>query len=152
MSTKSENPTRLRFKGLAGGVTLSESSCPLLAFWIAESRESANGEGVCSSVEGDVGAETPPLESEGSGFNIMLKSWQDIAADLRWAWPLLPAGGPNDAPVGGGSTLSPFVGDVDNNPAAVPIFPSPPMNSLVPLLWNPDREGMSRGERGGLCN
>lgn len=81
ISTKSENPTRLRLRGLALG--LGSALRAELAACKAESRESWKGEALCTSVEGDVGAETPPFEREVSGFRIILKSWQDMAADLR---------------------------------------------------------------------
>jgi hypothetical protein len=51
---------------------------------------------------------------------------------------------------GGGSTPSPFVGLVLINPKPVPDIPSPPMNSLPPLLCPPGLDGTTFAEPGEL--
>lgn len=59
--------------------------------------------------------------------------------------------GPSDGFVfGGGSTPSPLVGLVLIKPSPVPDFPSPPINSLPPLLCPPGRDGMFLAEPGEL--
>ena len=70
-----------------------------------------------------------------AAFKIIVMSC-DMACDLRCACPRFPGPGPNDegGKVGDGKAPSPFVGEVDMSPIALPVFPSPPMNSLVPLL------------------
>lgn len=90
--------------------------------------------------DGLVGAE-PPICALCVGFKIMLKSCEDKACDLLWAWPRRPGGG--------GRCPWDFVGEAESN-CPVPVSPSPPMNSLVPLLC---RFGMSLdwGESGGDC-
>jgi hypothetical protein len=80
--------------------------------------------------DGLVGAE-PPICTLCVGFKIMLKSCEDKACDLLWAWPRRPGGG--------GRCPWDFVGEAESN-CPVPVSPSPPMNSLVPLLC---RFGMS---------
>lgn len=50
--------------------------------------------------------------------------------------------------LGGGSTPSPLVGLVLIKPNPVPEIPSPPINSLPPLLCPPGRDGMVLAEAG----
>lgn len=58
---------------------------------------------------------------------------------------------------GGGSTPSPFVGLVLIKPSPAPEIPSPPINSLPPLLCPPGLDGTilvepgELGDNGGLA-
>ena len=52
--------------------------------------------------------------------------------------------------IGGGSTPSPLVGLVLIKPSPVPEIPSPPINSLPPLLCPPGRDGIFLAEPGEL--
>lgn len=88
------------------------------------------------------------------GFNIIVRSFVDMAADRLWAWPRLPPGGPGAAGAGSkGSSHLP--GEVDSSPKPGPdsAQPSPPTNSFVALLWALARAGMVRacGLSGGDC-
>jgi hypothetical protein len=88
-----------------------------------------------------------------AAFRIIVISC-DMACDLRCACPLFPGPGPKDGgKVGEGRTPSPFVGEVDISPILLPVFPSPPMNSLVPRLCDPGLDGivLGCGDCGGLC-
>lgn len=69
------------------------------------------------------------------------RSWCDIAAERRCAWPRLPPGGPLPETGGVGSVPSAFVGLVLIKPGPLG-FPLPPMNSLPPLRWPPDLGGI----------
>lgn len=75
VSTLSENATRTRLAG--------REVTDLSSGLIVVSIEEAVAVGSCCSTEGDVGAEAPPFLILGSGLRIMLRSWQDMAADLR---------------------------------------------------------------------
>jgi hypothetical protein len=139
-STLSEKPTRVRFRGLIGEASseLVGLSSPRRPCW-------------WSCVEGEFGAE-PPRGIGGVlevvGFKIMRISCADTAAERRWACPRLPG-------FGGGRTLSPWVGLVLIRPE--PFFPSPPINSLVPLRWPAPLEEFVKskfarlGDTGGLA-
>jgi hypothetical protein len=77
-----------------------------------------------------------------------------MAPERRWAWPRLPAGGPDRSPaLGGGRTLSPFVGLELKRPMP-PDLASPPMSSLPPRRWPMFLEGVvgvvAMGECGGV--
>ena len=77
-----------------------------------------------------------------------------MAPERRWAWPRLPAGGPGRGPaLGGGRTLSPFVGLELKRPMP-PDLASPPMSSLPPRRWPMFLEGVvgvvTMGECGGV--
>jgi hypothetical protein len=108
---------------------------------------------------GLVGALPPSgMLFEEAGLIIVEMSWHEMAADLRCRWPGLPAGGPRDGLVfGGGSMPSPLIGLVLIKPNPVPEIPSPPINSLPPLLCPPGRDGMvladpgELGDSGGLA-
>ena len=85
------------------------------------------------------------------------KSWLDMAADRRWAWPLRGLVGWS---IGEAMPLSDLVGLVFRTVMASPSRMLPPTNSLPPLRcpWPVGRVAASRGEfgaegdRGGLRN
>lgn len=133
-STLSENPTLARFNALVGALGKLLLSIGDAG---AESRDAGKAECLCCtscSPDGEQGAELPRGTLLGlvEGFIIIERSCCEIAADRTCLCPRRPPGGPK--PVGGGRTPSPLVGEVDIKPIPFPEAPSPPMNSLVPLL------------------
>jgi hypothetical protein len=131
-STLSENPTLARFRALVGALgrlLLSTGGAEV------ESRDPGNIECICCtscSPDGEQGAELPRGALLVRGLMIIERSCCEIAADRTCLCPRRPPGGPT--PGGGGSTSSPLVGEVDIKPIPFPDIPSPPINSLVPLL------------------
>jgi hypothetical protein len=157
-STLSEKPTLARFKALVGAFgrlvlsTGETGTFESAVCCIAVSKDPGKAWECCTSCspDGEQGAELPRGALLGlvEGLMIIERSCCEIAADRTCLCPRRPPGGPK--PVGGGSTPSPLVGDVDIRPVPLPFNPSPPMNSLVPLLWDPDRPGIVLGDGGGL--
>jgi hypothetical protein len=158
-STLSEKPTLARLKALVGAFgrlvlsTGETGTSDSVVGCRAVSKEPGKACECCTSCspDGEQGAELPRGALLGlvGGLRIIERSCCEIAADRTCLCPRRPPGGPK--PVGGGSTPSPLVGDVDIRPVPLPFSPSPPMNSLVPLLWAPDRPGIVLGDGGGLC-
>ena len=133
-STLSENPTLARFRPLVGALgrlLLSTGEAGV------GSMDVGKIECICCtscSPDGEHGAELPRGALFGlvGGLMIIERSCCEIAADRTCLCPRRPPGGAK--PVGGGSTPSPLVGEVDIRPIPLPVAPSPPINSLVPLL------------------
>lgn len=149
-STLSENPTLARLRALVGALgrlLLSTGEAGLESGNVVKSACTC-----CASrsTDGEHGAELPRGALFGlvGGLIIIERSCCEMAADRTCLCPRLPLGGAK--PVGGGSTPSPLVGEVDIKPIPLPVEPSPPINSLVPLLCTPDRPGMFLGEAGGV--
>ena len=65
-----------------------------------------------------------------AGLMIADKSWDEMAAERRWAWPRRPAGGPVVRVVVGGERAPSLVGLLLNNVA--PVRALPPISSLPP--------------------
>ena len=132
-STLSEKPTRAREGGRgvdsSSELLLRKQGCDmdLLTEWpnLNSWRFSAGVLGALPVRDGKGGT---------GGLMIADKSWEEIAAERRWAWPRRPVGGPAGGPacnvVVGGDREPSFVGLLLSNVA--PVRALPPMSSLPP--------------------
>ena len=112
--------------GIAGGVATGSGSA------LGVDLTSGNVPGLRSKSAGLVGALLPREPGLG-GLSISDRSWLEIAAERRCAWPLLEGGGLTGANVGEGMLPSDLVGLVLITVMASPALTFPPTNSLPNL-------------------